>query len=288
MASKAKQNVYLCGRLDAITMEPCRHTFGRKFNLQRHIDRKHKEKTKNTFIQYVPNNQGDLQKTFFRDVVGTQVVSNHSSLLVFDLQSSQSPLSLNSSRVEVTQPSSINTTVPPPVLLDTHLAHDDKNLSVCPPSNAIQELPQENAPSIALSHDALQSIDNSSALTDTHSTWLSPWAQRRDKIRKRLWETLEKDSHPVYQVKRSKKWPLQQRAIDWLTQAGKLHFDSHFATILAQWGVKETHTGTCILLPADWAALDPLRLAGLLTSQNCPLAWADKVVQRPSQLKRSD
>jgi hypothetical protein len=60
-----------------------------------------------------------------------------------------------------------------------------------------------------------------------------------------------------------------------------MHFDRHFTTLLAQWGVKETHQGTCLLLPADWAALDPLRLASMFSAENCPFAWADGVVCQP-------
>jgi hypothetical protein len=110
------------------------------------------------------------------------------------------------------------------------------------------------------------------------STPIAPWQERKERNRKRLLDSLEKETLPDYRVKRSKKWPLQQRAVEWMTQAAKQHFDRHFSTILAQWGVKESHKGTCVLLPADWAALDPLRLAGLFNAENCPRAWADGVV----------
>jgi hypothetical protein len=75
-------------------------------------------------------------------------------------------------------------------------------------------------------------------------------------------------------------------AWEFKSNAAKSHFDHHFSSILAQWGVKPTHTGTCLLLPADWAALDPIRLAALFSPENYPHAWADGVVRSytPSNL----
>ena len=61
---------------------------------------------------------------------------------------------------------------------------------------------------------------------------------------------------PAYLVKQSKKTPKQQRGLDWLTVAGKAHFDGTLETLLAQWGVKAHHRGTCVLLPKDWKVLD--------------------------------
>jgi hypothetical protein len=144
------------------------------------------------------------------------------------------------------------------------------------PSCADSESLHRNTDLIVAPNEAFSSIENTTG--DTKSTPLAPWEQRRDRKRKLLSETLEKEAHPIYQVKRSKKWPLQQRAIEWIRQAGKAHFDRHFATLLAQWGVKETHKGTCVLLPADWAALDPLKLASIFNAEHCPRAWADGVV----------
>jgi len=36
---------------------------------------------------------------------------------------------------------------------------------------------------------------------------------------------LDKETLSDYRVKRSRKWPRQQRAIEWITEAGKDHFD---------------------------------------------------------------
>ncbi|KAE9373247.1 hypothetical protein N431DRAFT_557405 [Stipitochalara longipes BDJ] len=280
MAEKEKK-MYTCNRLDAVTGEPCRHTTERKFNLDRHILRKHKEYPNTRFIQYVPDNRGDLQKTPSRtpspSCEATRTAAEtyaHNSLQAFSSSSPLSPLS-SSLDDDAVGPVTLSETIsaasssPPP----PQIARGSDNLTTSPPSETL-DLPPH---SIAIPENTPPCIESPPTNPKTHSTWLSPWEQRRDAIRKRLFETLEKDAHPVYQVKRSKKWPLQQRAIDWLTQAARLHFDQHFATILAQWGVKESHTGTCILLPADWAALDPLRLASLFTAENCPREWADGV-----------
>jgi len=66
---------------------------------------------------------------------------------------------------------------------------------------------------------------------------------------------LDKETLSDYRVKRSRKWPRQQRAIEWITEAGKDHFDHHFATIMARWGVKPSYKSTCVLAPAAWAEL---------------------------------
>lgn len=60
---------------------------------------------------------------------------------------------------------------------------------------------------------------------------------------------------PTYRVKQSKKVHGQQEGINWLTHAAKLRFEQHYETLLARWGVKPSHQGTCILLPESWKAL---------------------------------
>lgn len=104
----------------------------------------------------------------------------------------------------------------------------------------------------------------------------------REQKRKRLADSLDKEILPTYDAKRSKKWPLQQRAIEWLTQAGKEHFEGFYAKSMARWGVKpsESRPGHCVLLLTEWHALDPLRLAELFTpDKECPHAWDDPVVR---------
>jgi len=57
---------------------------------------------------------------------------------------------------------------------------------------------------------------------------------QKELLRKRLYESLKKDDLPEYSVKRSNKWPKQQPAIEWITQAGKAKFDRYFTTLLAK------------------------------------------------------
>jgi hypothetical protein len=126
-------------------------------------------------------------------------------------------------------------------------------------------------------HEAL-TVETLKATANVLGLMKSPGEERKERSRKRLRESLEKSPLPDYQVKGSKKWPLQQKAIGWITQAGKQHFDEYFANLLARLGVKGTHQGTCILCPADFAFLDPLTLAAMFKAENCPLAWAEGIV----------
>jgi hypothetical protein len=107
--------------------------------------------------------------------------------------------------------------------------------------------------------------------------------QTRDRNRKRLVDSLEQESLPSYSVKRSKtKGILQHRALDWRTHAGKLAFDRHYASLLSEWGLRGTHEGTCLWLPADWAALDPVSLVEMFIAENCPITYnADGIVYLP-------
>ena len=78
-----------------------------------------------------------------------------------------------------------------------------------------------------------------------------------------------KTAVPTYLVKQSKKTKKtsgQQRGLEWLSASGKAHFDDNHEMLLAQWGVKAEHRGTCVLLPEDWKALDPIDL--MTTFQN--------------------
>ena len=75
---------------------------------------------------------------------------------------------------------------------------------------------------------------------------------------------------PTYLVKRSKKIPGQQRGLGWLSASGKEHFDSTHASLLAQWGVKAGHLGTCVLIPEDWKALDSAEIMAIFHDRKLP------------------
>ena len=84
--------------------------------------------------------------------------------------------------------------------------------------------------------------------------------RKRSTDRERVIDARLRENVPTYLVKRSKKTPGQQRGLDWLLAAGKAHFDDYHKMLLAQWGVKAGHRGTCVLLPKDWKAMNPTDL----------------------------
>ncbi len=84
--------------------------------------------------------------------------------------------------------------------------------------------------------------------------------RKRSRVTGRTIGADRKADVPTYRVKRSKKTPGQQRGLDWLSASGKAHFDDTLEVLLAQWGVKARHRGTCVLLPEDWKALEPVEL----------------------------
>ena len=86
-----------------------------------------------------------------------------------------------------------------------------------------------------------------------------------------------RDSLPSYVVKRSKKHPRQQKALEWLTASGKDRFDEKRAFLLSQWGVKKTHKGTCVLCPEDWSSLEPVRVMDLFDADKCPTAGSGRL-----------
>ncbi|KAJ3573947.1 hypothetical protein NPX13_g4523 [Xylaria arbuscula] len=84
------------------------------------------------------------------------------------------------------------------------------------------------------------------------------------------------DVMPSYEAPSSKKYPGQQRGLQWLSKAGKDTMEAFVSEIMASWGVKVTHSGTCIVWPQDWQALDPETVAGLLTFENTPPIDSDR------------
>jgi hypothetical protein len=278
MASKGGKK-YVCDRLDAITGEPCRLQTDRISNLNRHIERKHKENVKAKFIQYVVGREG-LQKEALRAEAEVQnippIILPKPPTLTNHEYVTSLPGNKPCTAIAIVQSSTTDiTSLPLEPLRQQNALYAQTNDALSPETSNVTT----HAIATTIANETTAStIENTTGVTRTIRPPIAPWRERRDKIRKRLYEVLEKEAHPVYQVKRSKKLPFQQRAIDWLTQAGKLHFDQYFARLLSQWGVKETHIGTCLLLPGDWAAPDPLRVAQLFNAENCPLAWSDGMV----------
>ena len=72
---------------------------------------------------------------------------------------------------------------------------------------------------------------------------------------------------PVYDLKLSARFLGQSKALEWLALSAKGDFDDEHIYRLAQWGVKKSHTGTCVLISKDWKNIDPMDLIDLFDLQ---------------------
>ncbi|KAF2963283.1 hypothetical protein GQX73_g10294 [Xylaria multiplex] len=86
------------------------------------------------------------------------------------------------------------------------------------------------------------------------------------------------EAMPTYDASLSTKHPRQQKGIQWLSYDAKEGLERHVTRLMASWGVKVTHSGTCIVWPRDWKALEPQVIACLLEFENCPLIDSDRSV----------
>lgn len=82
---------------------------------------------------------------------------------------------------------------------------------------------------------------------------------------------------PSYDVKLSSKFDGEMKGSEWLCPAAKKTFDHEHVRRLAEWGVTQGHSGTCILVPEDWRSLDPMQLVDLFDLDNCPLAQVSRL-----------
>lgn len=71
-------------------------------------------------------------------------------------------------------------------------------------------------------------------------------------------------SMPKYQMMESAQISGQSRALHWMTADGRARFRQKERDILGLWGLAEYakvhHAGTCLLVPLDWADMDPFTL----------------------------
>ena len=81
----------------------------------------------------------------------------------------------------------------------------------------------------------------------------------------RALQAASRPSLPSYPIKESKKHPGQMRAIDWLKPECEEKFKTFYEDLLAKWGVKNGHTGTCVLVPEAYRALEPLDIMEKIT-----------------------
>ncbi|KAI0870515.1 hypothetical protein GGS24DRAFT_504722 [Hypoxylon argillaceum] len=85
---------------------------------------------------------------------------------------------------------------------------------------------------------------------------------------------------PAYNAVVSKKYPGQIRGVRWLSQCGKDHLEGHMSRLMASWGLGTSHSGTCVIWPKDWRALEPEALASLLKFENCALVSSSRAMYR--------
>lgn len=75
---------------------------------------------------------------------------------------------------------------------------------------------------------------------------------------------------PQYEPRMSKTVAGQPRALDWLTEEGKVKFTEVEDAIHSQWGRSNHYRSTCLLLCEDWRHSDPLDLMALFSPDNMP------------------
>ncbi|KAL8840125.1 MAG: hypothetical protein Q9170_001473 [Blastenia crenularia] len=87
-------------------------------------------------------------------------------------------------------------------------------------------------------------------------------------------------SVPKYPVKTTKDEEPQIKAQEWLISKARRAFEETYTALLAGWGVQREHRGTCVLVPGDWQALEPLVLMDLFSAEKCPVFNATRLSYR--------
>ena len=83
---------------------------------------------------------------------------------------------------------------------------------------------------------------------------------------------------PQYSIRLSGDQP---RAASWLTRRAKEHLEARVRALTTAWGFGPRHAGTCVLVPADWAAMEPLAVMEDFVVAGCPGASATRMVRLP-------
>ena len=85
----------------------------------------------------------------------------------------------------------------------------------------------------------------------------------------RVISSISKEPIPDYPVKLAKD-KFGEKAVGWLLEATRDQFLTRFAALLARWGVRIGHQGTCVPCPEKWRAADTLKLLDLMGSRQFP------------------
>lgn len=308
---------YPCGRIVLETGEPCNFSSDRKFNLDRHQQRAHGEQPNSTFVNFVAvGNDGSCPGAFGRGGIkghvaratSTEVSSpaletlplgpytsftNRQGSFILNSEISDNPLPSNHAidnppQTTLRQGTQEHTLSTAKAVIEAVAKSLGFSLTTLidfyhSQNQDVDRLECDDIP--LFSQDALLCHDSNENLAVTSgadggepNSRLTGWDDRRRKKCKRLCDSDGREAVPEYEAERSRQWPRQQRAVAWLTQAGKDHFDHYMEGLLGSWGLKRSHKGTCVLCPVDWSALSPLRLASLFEVGKCPVAWADTPV----------
>ncbi|KAL9042665.1 MAG: hypothetical protein Q9180_000434 [Flavoplaca navasiana] len=103
------------------------------------------------------------------------------------------------------------------------------------------------------------------SLPDHQSTWVD-----RSGLQQATAPEERRPALPQYEPRMSKTVPGQPRALDWLTEEGKVRFTEVEDAIHSQWGRSNHYRSTCLLLCEDWRHSDPLDLMALFSPDNMP------------------
>lgn len=243
---------FRCTETDPLTGEPCPVSSDRLYNIERHFKTIHRNPKASPMSSTVTPHNSPLQIS--------ELDSNSSR------QCAQGPSCAPLARMESSLPPRTN-----PHQGETHgLASDISNLSESTIPTTRQPYPTPEASLNASDTSIVTQLFHSAPACTTKRKYSFIGYDRISESRRRL-------SVPFYAIKRSKKNPRQQKGLKWLESDGKDKFDSDWKSLLAQWGVKETYTGTCVLCPEDWRAADPTRLMDLFSTEKCPLAGSGRL-----------
>ena len=118
-----------------------------------------------------------------------------------------------------------------------------------------------------LSRLNFMSIYQSNQNLDDMNVALSVWEVSHSKNDLAL-ETIVSQEISRYEIKQSKFTSNQQKKIDWRTDVAKKKFDRKYAFKLDEWGVKQKHRDTCVLLSKDWKFSSSMNLMILFSYDN--------------------
>ena len=164
--------------------------------------------------------------------------------------------------------------------IPTYATALNSSLGASPPAPSLTPVEvMTQGPAHPMSHTATQSITNTDAMRVMISPRLtingtgegvrqrqsnSSGRKRRRSVSSDHLIARFYDPIPAYPVKLSKTKGRQQEGIDWLQESAKTKFDETYSALLARWGVKPAHKGTCVLLSRDTKTLEPMELIQFL------------------------